>query len=49
MTTFASKLYRDLSCASAAVLITLVLSVSFLQSTSRAPFHATRAGTTQLA
>ena len=39
MTTFTSNLYRDLTCAAAATLITLVLSVSFVQSTSAAPFH----------
>jgi hypothetical protein len=37
MNTFASVLYRDLTCAAAAVLISLVVSVSFVQSTSVAP------------
>ena len=34
MNTFASTLYRDLTCAAAAVLISLVVSMSFVQSTS---------------
>ena len=37
MNTFASTLYRDLTCAAAAVLISLVVSMSFVQSTSVAP------------
>ena len=43
MNSFASTLYRDVTCAGAAVLITFVLSLSFVASTSAAPFHATRA------
>ena len=38
MNSFAATLYRDVTCAAAAVLITLVLSLSFVQSTSAAPF-----------
>jgi hypothetical protein len=37
MSTFMTSLYRDVTCAAAATLITLVLGVSFLQSTSVAP------------
>ncbi|HEY0766685.1 MAG TPA: hypothetical protein VGD47_01900 [Steroidobacteraceae bacterium] len=37
MNSFASTLYRDVTCAAAAVLITLVFSLSFVQSTSVAP------------
>jgi hypothetical protein len=37
MNTFATTLYRDLTCGAAATLITLVLSLSFLQSTSVPP------------
>jgi hypothetical protein len=42
MSRFAT-LYRDLTCAAAAVLITLVISVSFVESTSAAPFNVTPA------
>ena len=42
MTTL-SNLYRDVTCAAAAVLVTFVLSLSFVQSTSAAPFHVTAA------
>ena len=38
MTTL-SNLYRDVTCAAAAVLVTFVLSLSFVQSTSATPFH----------
>ncbi len=38
-----ANLYRDLTCAAAAVLITLVISLSFVESTSAAPFHVTPA------
>ncbi len=38
MTTPASTLYRNVTCAAAAILITLVVSLSFVQSTSAAPF-----------
>ena len=41
MNTLASTLYRDLTCGMGAALITLVLSVTFVQSTSLPP--ATRA------
>ncbi len=39
MNALVSTLYRDVTCAAAAILITLVLSVSFVQSTSAAPFQ----------
>jgi hypothetical protein len=38
-----ANLYRDVTCAAAAVLITLVISLSFVESTSAAPFHVTPA------
>jgi hypothetical protein len=44
-----SNLYRDLTCAAAAALITLVLSLSFVESTSAAPFHVARATQAQSA
>ena len=31
--------YRDLTCAAGAALITLTLSLSFVESTTAAPFH----------
>jgi len=37
MKTFVTTLYRDVTCAAAAALITLVLGVSFLESTSVVP------------
>ena len=37
MNTFASELYRDVSCGAVAVLITLALSGAFVQATSEAP------------
>ena len=37
MNTFATTVYRDFACAVAAVLITLILSAAFLQSTSVPP------------
>jgi hypothetical protein len=39
MTAFAAELYRDLTCAAAALAITAVLGMSFVESTSAAPFH----------
>jgi hypothetical protein len=39
MNSFASTLYRDLTCAAAAALITLVVGLSFVASTSVAPGH----------
>jgi hypothetical protein len=39
MTAFAAQLYRDLTCAAAAIAITAVLGMSFVQSTSAAPLH----------
>ena len=47
MNSFASNLYRDLACTLAAALITLMLSLSFVQSTSGAPFHVARAASPQ--
>jgi hypothetical protein len=43
MNALVSNFYRDVTCAAAAVLITLVFGLSFVQSTSAAPFqtHAT--------
>jgi hypothetical protein len=38
-----ANLYRDMTCAAAAVLITLVISLSFVESTSAAPFNVTPA------
>jgi hypothetical protein len=43
MNAFAAQLYRDVTCAAAAALITLVVSLSFVQSTSAAPFQVTPA------
>ena len=40
MTTFATTLYRNVTCAAAAILITTVVSLSFVQSTSAAPFQS---------
>jgi hypothetical protein len=37
MNTFASVLYRDLTCAAAAVLISVLVGMSFVQSTATAP------------
>jgi hypothetical protein len=37
MNTFTSGLYRELTCGAAATLITLVLSLAFLQTTSVPP------------
>jgi hypothetical protein len=37
MNTFAANLYRNLTCAAAAALISLVAGLSFVQSTSTAP------------
>ena len=46
MNSFASTLYRDVTCAAAAALITLVFSAAFVQSTSVAP--GTHAGTARV-
>jgi hypothetical protein len=43
MNAIASSPYRDLTCAAAAVLITLVIGASFVQSTAAAPATATAA------
>jgi hypothetical protein len=40
MNSFASTLYRDLTCAAAAALITVVFGLSFVASTSVAPGHS---------
>lgn len=41
MNTFASTLYRDFTCGAAAVLITVILSAAFVQSTAVPPgMHA---------
>ena len=37
MNAIVSSLYRDLTCAAAAVLISVLVSMSFLQSTATAP------------
>jgi hypothetical protein len=37
MNAFVSTVYRDLTCAAAAVLISFVVSMSFVQSTATAP------------
>jgi hypothetical protein len=44
MNTLVSTLYRDLTCGLAAVLITLVLGMTFVQSTSVAPGTRAAAG-----
>jgi hypothetical protein len=42
--------YRDVTCAAGAALITLMLSLSFVESTTAAPFHvAPAAAATQSA
>jgi hypothetical protein len=46
MNSFASTLYRNVTCAAGAALITLVLSLSFLQSTSVPPGTHAGAGRT---
>ena len=40
MNAFASMLYRDLTCAAAAVLISVVIGASFVQSTATARDYA---------
>jgi hypothetical protein len=37
MNDFVSSLYRDLTCAAAALLISMVIGASFVQSTATAP------------
>jgi hypothetical protein len=37
MNTFVTALYRDITCAAAAAVITLVIGMSFVQSTAVAP------------
>ena len=41
MNAFVSALYRDLTCAAAAVLISMVIGMSFVQSTATAPAAST--------
>lgn len=41
MNAFVSTLYRDLTCAAAAVVISLIVAGSFLQSTATAPAATT--------
>ena len=42
MNSFVATVYRDVACATAAALITIILSVAFVQSTSLPPgMHAT--------
>jgi hypothetical protein len=48
MTTFAATLYRDVTCAAAAILITFMVSASFVQSTSAAPFQVQSPAAVQL-
>ena len=44
MNSFADTVYRDLTCAAGAALITILLSVTFVQATSLPPgMHATAA------
>jgi hypothetical protein len=49
MNTTFTTLYRDLTCAAAAVAITVALSLSFVQATSAAPFQVSPAATAQSA
>ena len=45
MNTFITIAYRELTCAAAALLITLIVSASFVESTSVAPAtHASTSG-----
>jgi hypothetical protein len=46
MNAFVSTLSRDLTCAAAAAVITMVLAVSFVQSTASPPFGQRVAATT---
>jgi hypothetical protein len=39
MSTFINTLYRDLTCALAAVVITIAMSMSFVESTATYPTH----------
>lgn len=49
MTTFVNALYRDLTCAAAAILITVVMSMGLVQSTSVAPGSHAASAVSQLA
>ena len=40
MNAYLSTVYRDLSCAAAAILISLMVGMSFVQSTAAAPANA---------
>jgi hypothetical protein len=41
MNTFVSTVYRDLTCAAAAAVISLIVGLSFVQSTAVAPASST--------
>jgi hypothetical protein len=47
MNAFASMLYRDLTCAAAAAVISLIVGLSFVQSTAVAPGQNARPAVTQ--
>ncbi len=47
MNAVTSTFYPGVTCAAAAILITLVLSVSFVQSTSAAPFQVQASAATE--
>jgi hypothetical protein len=49
MNAFVSTLTRDLTCAAAAAVITMVLAMSFVQSTSAPPFGQTVTATAAVA
>jgi hypothetical protein len=49
MNTFVSALYRDLTCAAAAVLISVVVGMSFVHSTATAPAAQTLSAPAQQA
>ena len=49
MNAIVSSLYRDLTCAAAALLISVVIGASFVQSTATAPASAVTAAATRLA
>ena len=48
MNAIASSLYRDLTCAAAAVLLSMVIGASFVQSTATAPGAAPAPAATAL-
>ena len=47
MNAYLSTLYRDLTCAAAAALISLIVGLSFVQSTAAAPGQNARSVATQ--